>query len=215
MPQALFFDVDGVLLDTVPAKGEAFVAAFREFPEKADLIRKFHRTHGGVPRAEKIALIRQEICGLPPDRQDEIERVRSFSEVVKDYVFASPAIPGATHALESLTQDYALHAVSATPASELEETLRHRGWIELFRSIHGGATPKAETLRSLISTYEYAAQACFMVGDSSEDRQAALANNVPFILVDGSFAVQEGDFTVISNLESLPTIVRNIGRLSS
>lgn len=215
MAKALFFDVDGVLLDSVPAKGEAFVVAFRDFPEKADLIRRFHRTHGGVPRAEKIALIRQRICGLPPDRQDENERVKTFSEVVKDFVFASPAIPGAARALESLTQDYALHAVSATPTSELEEVLRYRGWTELFRSIHGGPASKAEILQCLIRRHDYVTQACFMIGDSSQDRLAALANNVPFILVEGSIDAQEGDFTAVPNLESLPTIVRSIGRLPS
>ena len=213
MANAVFFDVDGVLLDSISAKGEAFVVAFGDYPEHAEAIRKLHRENGGVSRELKIAMIREQVCGLPADATDAARRARAFAAVVVERVLAAPEIAGATAALADLGVDHPLHAVSATPDTELAGILERRGWARHFRSVHGTPPGKKETLRDLLDRHAYDRSACIMVGDSAQDRAAAAANGIPFILVTGSIDADPRDVDAIPDLVSLPRLVRERSRM--
>ena len=214
MVQAVFFDVDGVLLDTIPVKGEAFVDAFDGYPDRAEEIRALHRQRGGVPRDRKIALILQEVYGMPAD-PDEVSRLtEAFAARVLDRVLAAPEIEGASHALSELRRSTCLHAVSAAPEPELELVLSRRGWLSMFRSVHGIPPAKSETVRSLLAEHNYEAANCALVGDSAEDREAARTNGVPFVFVAPSGSGGEStDAGMVPNLVSILEAIESAGRM--
>ena len=155
------------------------------------------------------------MCGLPVDAADTARRTRAFAAVVVECVFAAPEITGATAALADLGADHHLHAVSATPETELAGILERRGWARHFRSVHGYPPGKTETLRRLLGHHAYDARACIMVGDSAQDRTAAEANGIPFILVTGSMDADPRDVDAIPDLVSLPRLVRERSRMGA
>ena len=178
---AVFFDVDGVLIDSLDAKGEAFADLFP--PEFRRDVIAFHLANGGLNRAEKIARISMEIEGKVLSDAEIREMVDQFAAVVPARVTAADEIPGATHCLAALSRLLPLHAVSAVPEIELREVLESRGIRHFFTSVHGIPPAKEETLKRLIREHDYLPYRCAFIGDSFHDRDAASAAGIPFIFV--------------------------------
>jgi phosphoglycolate phosphatase len=211
MPEAIFFDVDGVLIESLSVKGEAFALVFKDFPDDRGSIIDYHLAHGGVNRVEKIRQIFVELTGRQPTDSELAERVHAFSESVVEQVIAAPEIAGAGMALESWSARVPLHAVSATPLDELLVIFDRRGMSQYFASIHGWPPKKTDLLPALVRELAYAAEACVMVGDSAEDEAAALAAGILFIRVSPN----EGDQSptgvpVIADLHGLTDAISTL-----
>ena len=78
MPEAIFFDVDGVLIESLTVKGEAFALVFKDFPDDRASIIDYHLAHGGVNRVEKIRQIFVELTGRQPTDGELVERVEDL-----------------------------------------------------------------------------------------------------------------------------------------
>jgi phosphoglycolate phosphatase-like HAD superfamily hydrolase len=207
-PGAIFFDVDGVLIDSLAVKGDAFGRAFSDYPEAREEIIAFHLSHGGVTRSEKITRLFRLIVGREPSTQEISDRIRQFSSSVFEGVVAAPEIPGAHAALKEWSERVPLHAVSATPTDELRRILDRRNIAKFFTSVHGWPPEKESTIREIIAMRGYRSSACILVGDSREDLHAAIATSVQFIQVS-PLAASEFDESdvVISDLHGLSAAV--------
>jgi beta-phosphoglucomutase-like phosphatase (HAD superfamily) len=78
-----FFDFDGVILDSVNVKSEAFATLFREFG--ADIEEKvvaYHLRYGGVSRVEKFRYYYRELLMQPLDDAELKRLCARFSELV-------------------------------------------------------------------------------------------------------------------------------------
>jgi phosphoglycolate phosphatase-like HAD superfamily hydrolase len=203
-PQSIFFDVDGVLIDSLALKGEAFAQAFSERPDKHDEIVAFHLDHGGVTRSEKLALIFRSVFGREPTPTELNARIAVFATTVVDAIIAAPEIRGASQALAQWATRVPLHAVSATPTEELEWVFEQRGLTAFFTSLHGWPPRKAEAVKALVDEYGYEPDQCVLVGDSWEDLDAARLAGVRFVQVSRSAELDLIDTNrVIRDLESL------------
>jgi len=180
---AVFFDVDGVLIDSVAAKGQAFVDLFAEFPEHSEAILDLHHANGGVNRLRKFEMIHEQFLGIPLSKKRAIELADAFSGIVLQKVTEAPEIPGASAALASMHGKFPMHAISATPTPELKQILHERGILPYFRSVHGIPPSKSATARSLIATHGYNAQHCLFIGDSEQDFTCAINNRMLFVHV--------------------------------
>ena len=207
-PEAIFFDVDGVLIDSLAIKGEAFSSAFSDYPEAREKIIAFHLSHGGVNRSEKITHLFRLIVGREPSTEEVSDRISQFSTSVFEGVVAAPEIPGAHAALKEWSEKVPLHAVSATPTDELRRILERRNIAKFFTSVHGWPPGKVSTVREVIAMRGYRSSACILVGDSREDLHAAVATNVQFIQVSPLAASRfdESD-VVISDLLGITAAV--------
>ena len=54
--KAIFFDFDGVILESVDVKGWAFGKPFEAYPQYVDEIVAFHHRNGGMYRFDKFRL---------------------------------------------------------------------------------------------------------------------------------------------------------------
>jgi len=182
-PEAIFFDVDGVLIDSLKVKGEAFALAFADYPSARNSIIEFHLVNGGVNRIDKISRIIANINGREATDTELSERVRAFREAVVEHVVAAPEISGANAALAHWSALAPLHAVSATPADELELILQRRRIAQYFTSINGWPPKKTELLPLLVRRFGYTPGRCITVGDSAEDEAAASTAGTMFVRV--------------------------------
>lgn len=212
-PQALLFDVDGVLIDSLDVKGEAFADVFSDVPDSRDTVVAFHRTHGGVTRSIKIGLLYERLMGEAPAEVELETRVRSFGEAVRQRVIDAPEIEGAHAALERWSQRCPLHAVSATPSEELTVILKARGLAAFFTGIHGWPPAKADAVRALLSQYGYEPEWTVLVGDSHEDFAAAQKSGVRFVhlVAPGASAFEGPHPTIAQHIELDCAIAQTFG----
>lgn len=203
---AVFFDVDGVLIDSISAKGEAFADLFP--PDYRNQILAFHRTNGGLHRVEKIKRISQSILDtqLTDDEVDAL--VKEFTSAVQSRVMVADEVPGASQTLAALSNRLPLHAVSAVPTKELTNILHTRGILTFFTSVHGVPPAKADTIVGLMQQFGYHPERCLFVGDSMHDRDAAVASRVPFIYVQSSGQIPPPEAVhVVEDLRGLDSFV--------
>ena len=185
--RAVVFDFDGVIVDSVHVKTEAFVALYAPHGrEVAEAVRAYHLAHGGMPRAEKLAHWQRTLVDGPADEATIEALGARFGVMVKEKVIAAAEIAGAETALAALSARLPLHVASATPEVELHEIVAARGLGRYFKSVHGIPTTKTEALRMRVAE-GFAPDEILMVGDATADHAAAAAAGTRFlgVVADG------------------------------
>jgi len=180
---AIIFDFDGVLVESVDVKTRAFVTLYAEHGEDVmTQVKDYHLRHGGKSRFDKFRHFQTEILGKPPlDDREVSELAASFSELVVDQIVAAPMVNGAQEFLDSCRKDMSLFVVSGTPTSELDEILKQRHLREYFIAIWGSPGTKSQHISELLREHEICANRCVMIGDSMTDYSSAVFNSVKFL----------------------------------
>lgn len=214
---AVFFDFDGVILESVEVKADAFVRLFADQPQHAPAIRALHRRCGGISRRRKIEMIRRDILGRPDDPEQCDLLARRFGELAAAGVRACPLTPGARETLERLSRRLPLYIVSGTPEEELREIVAARGLAPLFRGVYGSPREKPEILRAVTARIGCDVADCVFIGDAPTDSAAAAAVGMPFIgrVPAGEaspFAPLTPTVADLAGLAALPPFARVIGR---
>lgn len=188
---AVFFDFDGVLVDSVPVKTQAYREIFRSYGEDAvRSITVYHQLHGGVDRYRKI---RHVLNGLGIENEDMVqEKADQFAVLVKEKVIELPVPAGMTAILERLREsDVPAFIISGTPEAELTDIVKAKGIKELFREIRGSPETKTEILFKLIRKYSVAADRAVFIGDAQTDFDAAASAGCLFIGIPANNTVEE------------------------
>ncbi len=202
--EAIFFDVDGVLIDSMDVKGEAFVDTFPEVPDLRDAILRHHLSNGGVNRVQKIAEMYALAFGRVPSPAELDERVRAFASHAEDRVVGAPEMPGTRSALEYWSPRLPLYAVSATPAVELRRILQRREIGGFFRSISGWPPEKSTLIAQILMRDSLQPSQCVLIGDSRQDLAAAERTGLHFVQMARSHQDTIVDGTpVITDLREL------------
>ena len=207
-PDALFFDVDGVLIDSLQIKGEAFAYTFNDFPNSRRAVLDFHLANGGITRSQKISMIYRLLAGVEASQEEIQKRSARFGDNVQQRVVAAAEIPGANAALRRWALACPLYAVSATPDREISNVLTARGIESYFRGIHGWPPPKDRVISGIVNQQGYDANRCVLVGDSQEDLLASRSAGVRFVHVRApATKVLLGGHPTISDLHDLDSAI--------
>lgn len=181
MYKAVILDFDGVILDSVQAKGRAFVRLFSEYPQHAGAIAAFHDANGGLNRVPKIRAICQTIIGRQIDEQELALLCDRFADLAAEELEQAGFVPGALEFITNNSQQYNLAVVSATPHEELQRIVAERGIANCFRLVLGAPPGKAENLGIALRTLGILAQDACFVGDALADFEGAQAVGIPFV----------------------------------
>ncbi len=184
--QSVFvFDFDGVLVDSVEIKSEAFALLFKEYGSGVvQRVIAHHRSAGGVTRCEKLRYYHAEYLEQNLTDQELAARARQFSELVVDRVAQAPEIPGAEKYLRITCSEKRCFINSATPDNELHDILQRRGWLELFNGVYGSSRSKEQNLSLILDRCKIASDECVFFGDAESDYLAAREADVKFVGVN-------------------------------
>ena len=178
---AIFFDFDGVILDSAGIKTEAFRRLFAQFDGRVDAIVALHTRHSGVSRYRKFEMIYQEILEASLSKEESARLGRQFELLVTDAVLACPEVPGSLSALRKFCNKVPLFVVSGTPEDELQRIVSLRGFDRYFVQVCGSPASKPEILRNILRDRHLDGRSCVFVGDGLTDFEAACAFEMPFI----------------------------------
>lgn len=182
---SIFFDFDGVIVDSVEIKTKAYEKIFRPFGIAAvNSIRQYHLDHGGIDRYKKIQYVMEK---LSLSNLDIKSLATEFENEVVDQVIQAPFL---YDILEFLVQrkfagknDF---IVSGTPEKELKKIVKKKGLKQYFLEIRGSPDPKDSILRKLIKKYSIDTTNSIFIGDANTDFEAAKKCGILFIGVPPS-----------------------------
>ena len=180
--EAIFWDFDGVLMNSNPVRNLGFEETLRAFPEdQVKQLMEFHKANGGISRYVKFRYFFEDIRKEHITEEGINEWAQRFSGVVKKLLFNKDLQIRET--LDWVEQHYELvpmHIVSGSDQTELREICSFHGIARFFRDIDGSPTPKKQLVARILQLNNYVPERCVLVGDSINDYEAAQANGLRF-----------------------------------
>lgn len=183
---AFFFDFDGVIVDSVNIKTEAFAEIYRPYGEKAvGYVVRHHKAHGGMSRFLKIRHYHKEL--LNQDLSDEDLRLLAgkFSDLVLEKVIQATFIKGALSFIHMLSEkNKKMFIVSGTPEGEIQRIVESKQLNNYFLEVRGAPTAKRDNIQYLLKKYKIGVNESVFFGDSSEDFKTASSLGLKFIPIN-------------------------------
>ncbi len=191
--QALFFDFDGVLVDSNSTKTGAFRTLFAGYDKKSvAAIVAYHKQHGGISRVEKIEYAHRHILKQPLSDAELVHWTTAYSELVVNRVIDAPWIDGAQEFLDSIQGALPIFVISGTPEDELRYIIERRNMTGYFHKILGSPIRKPEHIRNLLVSCKLVPERCVFIGDALTDYNAAKVAGLQFIGIQGEVSFPDG-----------------------
>ena len=206
---AIIFDFDGVIVESVNVKTQAFAALYSHYGEDVvTQVQSYHLRKAGVSRFAKFRYFQTEILGGAPldDRAVE-ELAQAFSTLVMDKVVAVPMVRGAQEFLDSNLGRLPMFVISGTPTVELGQILERRKLSDYFVEFWGSPAGKAANIAELLQKYGLSASRCVMIGDAIADYEGAVSNGVNFLgrVPESDESCFSGDVITFADFLDFPT----------
>jgi len=219
MIRCVCFDFDGTLVDSNAVKRDSFFDVLSEVDPSGetithvlDVVRPGDRYD--IMRDVAVRLRDRGAIPAEPGIETFARRwVETYTQRCEETVAKCPEIPGATSTLEWLVaRGLPLYVNSATPQEPLERVLELRSMARHFRLSLGRTTEKAENLAKICADAGVPPQELLFVGDSEDDRSAALAFGCLFAAVvrPGPNRFAAVPTNCIADLHALPAVVQRL-----
>ena len=110
------------------------------------------------------------------------EYARKFSQLAKQKVINSEWVDGISDYLERNYNRQNFFLITATPQHEIENIIDKLNISKYFKQIIGSPTNKKDAIKNIIVNYSIKPEESLVVGDSVNDYEAAVLNQMAFIL---------------------------------
>lgn len=177
----IFLDFDGVIKDSVEVKSAAFEKIFSPFGEDiARRVKEHHEVNCGISRFIKLPIY-LEWANQQGSESIIDEYAKKFSSLVVQKVIRSDWVPGILEFMNSNLHNK-LFLITATPQNEIERIVGELGIRNMFKRIIGSPAKKKDTIKKMLNQYSIDPSNALVIGDSINDYESALVNDVSFIL---------------------------------
>ena len=182
MIKNIFFDFDGVIIDSMPVREYGFRTIFQDFDAKlVDRLIEFHELNGGLSRFVKIRFFFEELLNTSINDNAIITYADNFSTLMKEKLTNNKyLIKETVDFLSNNYKQYNLHIVSGSEENELRYLCEKLNIAIYFKSIHGSPTHKNKLVENLFIENDYNKNETILIGDSINDYDAAYINGINF-----------------------------------
>ncbi len=194
--KTILWDFDGVILDSMSVRDWGFEEIFKDFSD--DLVQQlieYHRANGGLSRYVKIRYFYEEILGKQITDDEVLQYANEFSKLMKiELTNPENLILDSVNFIKENHQKYNFHIVSGSDQEELRFLCEELKLSQYFISIHGSPTPKKQLVKNLLTDKEYNIASTCLIGDSNNDLDAAVVNNIKFYGYNNVELKQSNDY---------------------
>ena len=181
----LFFDFDGVVVESAAIKTRAFTALYPDASlVQLGKVKQHHLENTGISRYQKFEWIEKNVFGASLSEIRARQLGERFSQLVFDAIVKAPLVPGALDLLVDAQGKIPIYLISGTPQSELDLIVDRMNMRHFFNQIFGSPSIKAEIIRKMLIENSADAEFSCFIGDGPTDYEAALATSVRFIARD-------------------------------
>lgn len=179
---AIFFDFDGVLVDSAPIKAAAFRRLYAPHGvEVAERVMAYHKANEGISRLVKIRHCHREFLGIGLDDDALATVADQYSQEVESRVVECPWVAGAEAFVATHADATRLFVVSGTPEEELRRIAEARGMSRYFVELRGSPASKQAILDDLVARHGIDPRRALFVGDAMADLAAARHAGIDFL----------------------------------
>lgn len=180
--QAIFFDFDGVIVESADIKIDAFSELYKdETPEVIAQVVAYHKSHEGISRVVKILHAHKQFLGIDLSEAEHNALCQRYSEIVEQKVVECESVDGALAFLIKSEGQLKRFVVSGTPEDELRRITNQRGISMFFEGIYGSPRKKEDIVNEVLDDHGFSADQCLFIGDAMTDHDAAKACGMPFL----------------------------------
>jgi len=200
--EAVFFDFDGVILDSVDVKTKAFAQMYAKYGKDIENeVVKYHLANGGMSRVKKMEYYCEQLLNKKATKEEIDCLCKEFADLVVEKVLSSQYMPNAYETLEELKhQKIPAFVVSGTPDEEIKFIVEKKGLSPYFIEVHGSPRQKDEIVNHIQREYRYDLSECLFVGDALSDYNAAKKVGTQFLgIIQSTIVNPFPDDVVISD----------------
>lgn len=182
MIKVIFWDFDGVLIDSNSIRDLGFRRVLSSFPKlQIEQLLAFHQANGGLSRYIKFRYFFEEIRKEQVTQDEILLWAERFSVIMKDLLVNPNLLIQETLTFVRRNQGkYIMHITSGSDQEELRFLCKSLGIDLYFTSIHGSPRSKKELVNDLMQLHAYEESSCVLIGDSINDWEAAMFNKIYF-----------------------------------
>lgn len=178
----IIFDFDGVILDSVPTKTEAFRILFKDFPNNiVENLIDYHKINGGKSRYIKIKYFFNELLNQDISEDEILNYANKYSEITKEEL-TNPnyLIKDSLDFIKQNYKKYNFHIASGADEEDLKYICEKLDLTKYFLSINGSPIIKSKIVKNIIMQNSYNEEETILIGDSINDYEAANKNSIEF-----------------------------------
>ena len=213
MIDSIIFDFDGVIVDSVDIKTEAFVTLYGAYPDCIkNKVRLHHLENAGISRYKKIYFYQKSLIQEDCSEDTINQLAQKFSDIVVEKVIDSKYVPGAYEFIKNNHEKIDLHIATGTPQGEIELILTKRNIVQFFKSIYGTPLSKTEIIRKVLKKYNYNENKVLFIGDAMSDYIGANNNNIRFLgrVESGADSIFPIDQIIVNDLHKLKDFLKTL-----
>jgi phosphoglycolate phosphatase-like HAD superfamily hydrolase len=182
MISAVILDFDGVILDSMNIKSQAFAYIYCELcKDKLDFVIDYHLKTGGMSRYKKFLFLHKYLLDIDLTKDEIIVLDKKFSEFVLNNISKSEYVAGVKDFIEDNYRKYKLFVSSGSPKYELEIILKTIKIKRYFHGIYGSPREKIEHINKIKKKFNLYSPEIVFVGDGLKDKEAANQTNIHFV----------------------------------
>lgn len=179
----IIFDFDGVILDSIPVKTNAFRELFSSHPKDlVELFIEYHLQNGGFSRYKKIQYFYEYLLNAEISEKEILCYAHLYSSSTKEILANKKyLICDTIDFIKKNYETYNMHIASGADEQDLLYICRNLSIDSYFLTINGSPATKAEIIHDLLKSYRYNTDETCLIGDSINDLKAAEYNGIHFL----------------------------------
>lgn len=180
-PLWIFLDFDGVIMDSMTLKLDAYCFALQEYGFARENVRVQQLLYAGLSRSRALPLMFESLAGrqMPEDAKERV--LRLFSEEDDRLRSRMQIKPGALAFMTEAQKRIPLVVVTGTPQEAIDKTMEHFDLVGFFQEVCGYPPIKAEHLQNQLLKRGLKPEQSLYVGDAIQDYKAAESVGMPFV----------------------------------
>ena len=192
----IFWDFDGVILNSDEVRTEGFKYIFDSYSKKQiDMLINYHTINGGLSRYEKIEYFSQKIL----DKKLNDEEKKQYAQLYGNYCRErlcdkNLLIKNSINFIKENHKNFDFHLVSASDEKELIYLCSNLDITKYFKSISGSPVNKIENIKRLLKSNNYIESKCCLIGDSNNDKVAAIENSISFFGFNNKKLIKDSEY---------------------
>lgn len=193
-PEAILWDFDGVILDSMAVRELGFRTVLSEYSNaQVDELIRFHEENGGLSRYVKFRYFFEHVLNQSISSKEIQKLSQRFSEIMRIRLSEKKYLIQETLAfIKNYYGIIPMHIVSGSDHIELNFLCDKLEITNLFNSIEGSPIVKNVLVGDLLERFGYQPTRCILIGDSVNDFEAASLNGVHFVGYNNLTLIDKG-----------------------